>query len=107
MNAAERAVEAEVGPKKRRAYDPNSLDPIDAEARKYDDTSEGIDWDEIIATTQDDEEAERFAFDSDVYATDEEVSAALDRHLSAILDRVVRRVRDETAAARSLDRSRG
>jgi hypothetical protein len=30
--------------RERPAYDPNNLSPADEEARKYDDTSEGIDW---------------------------------------------------------------
>ncbi|MGH8258973.1 MAG: hypothetical protein ACREUG_04715 [Steroidobacteraceae bacterium] len=59
MSSAENAVQTDTAPRKHPAYDPDNLDPIDAEARKHDDTSEGIDWDEIIATTQDDEEALR------------------------------------------------
>src|SRR5262245_27647474 len=39
------------------------LERLDAEARLLDDTSDGIDWDELTATTQPDFEAGRFAFD--------------------------------------------
>ena len=76
---------------RRPAYDPDNLDPIDAEARKYDDTSDGIDWDEIIASTQDDFEAGRYAFSSADYATDEEAMAALDEWINAIFVRVLNR----------------
>lgn len=89
MSAAEKQVHVESLPVKRPAYDPNNLDPIDEEARKYDDNSEGIDWDEIIATTQDDFLAGRFAFDSRDYATDEEAMAALTRWVDAIFEGVV------------------
>jgi hypothetical protein len=73
------------------AYDPNNLHPADAEARKYDDTSEGIDWDEIIASTQDDFLAGRFAYNSADYATKEEADAALRAWLDGILKRVMER----------------
>jgi hypothetical protein len=73
---------------RRPAYDPNNLSAEDAEARKYDDTSDGIDWDEIIATTQDDFEAGRFAYNSADYATHEEADAALEAWLDGILQRV-------------------
>ena len=75
----------------KRAYDPNNLAPEDAEARKYDDTSEGIDWDEIIATTQDDFLAGRFAYNSADYATEEEADAALQAWALGILKRVMAR----------------
>jgi hypothetical protein len=42
------------------AYNPQHLHPMDEEDRKDDDTSEDIDWDEIIATTQDDWENGRY-----------------------------------------------
>ena len=82
---------------KRPAYDPNNLGPEDEEARKYDDNSEGIDWDEIIATTQDDFLAGRFAYNSADYATQTEADAALDAWFARILERVERRA--ETRAA--------
>jgi hypothetical protein len=82
-----------VTPEPRRpAYDPNNLSPEDEEARKYDDTSEGIDWDDIIATTQDDFEAGRFAYNSADYPTEEEAEAALDAWLDGILQRVEQRL---------------
>ena len=74
------------------AYDPNNLSPEDEEARQYDDTSEGIDWDEIIATTQDDFEAGRFSYNSAVYATQEEADAALRTWFDAIVAKVEREV---------------
>jgi hypothetical protein len=76
---------------KRRAYDPNNLHPADAEARKYDDTSEGIDWDEILATTQDDFLAGRFSYNSADYATQAEADAALTAWLDAIVEKVERK----------------
>jgi hypothetical protein len=76
--------------RKRPAYDPNNLSPADEEARKYDDTSEGIDWDEIIATTQDDFEAGRFSYNSADYATQAEADAALRAWLHAIVEKVER-----------------
>ena len=76
---------------KRPAYDPNNLSPADEEARKYDDTSEGIDWDEILATTQDDFLAGRFAYNSADYATQAEADAALRAWLHAIVERVERK----------------
>jgi hypothetical protein len=77
--------------RKRPAYDPNNLSPGDEEARKYDDTSEGIDWDEIIATTQDDFLAGRFAYNSADYATQAEADAALRAWIHAIAEKVERR----------------
>jgi catalase len=76
--------------RKKPAYDPNNLSPEDEEARKYDDTSDGIDWDEIIASTQDDFEAGRYSFNSADYATQEEAFAAMDELLNSILQEVLR-----------------
>jgi hypothetical protein len=76
---------------RRPAYDPNNLSPADEEARKYDDTSEGIDWDEIIATTQDDFLAGRFSYNSADYATQAEADAALTAWLDAIVEKVERK----------------
>ena len=61
----------------RAACDPEYRKQLDDEDRKYDDTSDGIDWDEIIATTQDDFEAGIFAFDTRDYPTKEAGTAAL------------------------------
>src|SRR5262249_22964162 len=88
---------------KRPAYDPNNLSPEDAEARKYDDTSEGIDWDEIIATTQDDFLAGRFSYNSADYATQAEADAALDAWFKAIVEEVEREI--ASASARDATRS--
>lgn len=90
MSAVEKPIEIEAVPTKRPAYDPNNLDPIDEEARKHDDTSDGIDWDEIIATTQDDFLARRFAFNSADYPTHEEAMAAMRRWLESIAEEVER-----------------
>src|SRR5882757_9630447 len=75
---------------KRPAYDPNNLSPADEEARKYDDTSAAIDWDEILATTQDAFEAGRFSYNSADYATQAEADAALTAWLDAIFEEVER-----------------
>src|SRR3979490_2699892 len=75
---------------KRPAYDPNNLSPADEEARKYDDTSEGIDWDEIIATTQDDYLAGRFSYNSEDYPTEEAAMLGLEQWLDSILEEVLR-----------------
>jgi hypothetical protein len=88
--------------RKRPAYDPNNLSPEDEEARKLDDTSDGIDWDEIIATTQEDFEAGRFWYNSADYATEAEADAAL----HALLDSVVQEVQREAVAVPALDAPR-
>jgi hypothetical protein len=80
---------------KRPAYDPNNLGPEDEEARKYDDTSEGIDWDDIIATTQDDFLAGRFCYNSADYATHEEAMAALKAWIHGIVEDVDRELASE------------
>jgi hypothetical protein len=77
------------------SYDPCHPDNI--EARRYD-PDDGIDWEEIILTTQEDVEARRYAFNSEDYATHEEAMAALDAWLDAIVQRVVER---EAAASLS------
>jgi hypothetical protein len=74
--------------RKSGSYDPCHPDNI--EARRYD-PDDGIDWEEIILTTQEDEEAGRYAFNSEDYATHEEAMAALDAWLDAIVQRVVER----------------
>lgn len=82
---------------KPTTYDPNSLSPVDVEDRELDDLSEGIDWDDIIATTQPDWEAGRFAFDSADYPTDEAACAAL----YALFRSIEEKVYEEVAAAES------
>lgn len=91
MSAVENGAAVELSRVKRPAYDPDNLDPIDEEARKYDDTSDGIDWDEIIAATQDDFEAGRYAFSSADYATHEEAMVALKEWIHAIFVSVLNR----------------
>jgi hypothetical protein len=90
MSAAENEILGFEAPVKRRAYDPDNLHPLDEEARKYDDNSEGIDWDEIIATTEDDFQAGRFAFNSEDYPTHEEAMKAFKRWTRGILEEVRR-----------------
>jgi hypothetical protein len=87
---------------KSRAYDPNNLHPLDREARKYDDTSYGIDWDEILATTEDDELAGRYAFSSAGYPDDDSAMTALKQWMDSIVEKVLRR---EAAAASRADAS--
>jgi hypothetical protein len=48
------------------------------------------DWDEILATTEDDFEAGRFAFNSEDYPTHEEAMKALDQWMQNIFDEVQR-----------------
>jgi hypothetical protein len=92
--------EPPIGPEpKCTAYDPNNLSPEDEEARTHDDTSLGIDWDEIIATTQDDFEAGRFSYNSANYATQAEADAAL----TAWLDTIVEQVKHGTGSLPSCD----
>jgi hypothetical protein len=52
---------------KSAALDQAARDALDEEDRAFDDHSDGIDWDEITATTQPDWEAGRFSFDSADY----------------------------------------
>jgi len=84
MRAAKNGSDVELDQVKQPAYDADNLDPIDGEAGDFEDTSEGIDWDEIIATTQDDFEAGRSAFSSADYATDEEAMTALKELIHAL-----------------------
>ena len=90
MSGSDEGMQFGGAPGRCPAYDPNNLDPLDEEARKYDDTSEGIDWDEIIASTQDDVEAGRFAFDSSHYASDEVAMDAFWKFLVSIAEEVDR-----------------
>ena len=100
MSAVESQALEAPAPVKRRAYDPNNLHPLDEEARKYDDTSEGIDWDDILATTEDDFQAGRFAFNSADYPTHEEAMKAFDQWTRGILEEVIRE-RDAKRAGES------
>lgn len=79
----------------KRAYDRNNLHPLDEEARKYDDTSEGLDWDEILETTEDDCRAGRLAYCSADYPDEKTAMKALEQWMDSILERVLSR---ETAS---------
>ena len=73
MNAKSKHVtlQQESTPQKRPAYDPNNLDPQDEEDRKQD-PDDGIDYDEIIASTQDDFLSGNYkVFNSEDYPTRE------------------------------------
>ena len=85
----------------RPAYDPNNLSPENEEDRKLNDASDGIDYDEIYASTQEDFEAGRFAYNSADYATQEEADTALLSLLRSIAEEVKR----EHASAPSSDAS--
>lgn len=62
---------------------------MDEEDRKYDDTSEGIDWDEIIESTQADFEAGNYAFNSAKYPSHEAAMKALDQLLHSLLQEAI------------------
>ena len=79
------------------SYDP--MHPDNVEARKYDDNSSGIDWEEIILTTQEDYEAGRYSFNSQDYATDAEAMAAM----RALIHSIGEEVEREAASIRPLD----
>jgi hypothetical protein len=87
----------------RPVYDRKNMHPMDVEDRKRDNTSEGIDWDEIIATTQDDFLAGRFAFNSDDYPTMEAAMVAMKAMTGLILKEVLDGIAAESSlyAARS------
>ena len=63
---------------------------MDAEDRLLDDTSDGIDYQEIHRATQPDCEAGRYAFDSSNYPTEEAKEAAHSAFLQSVLDEVLR-----------------
>ena len=72
---------------------PNSaaqLNRIDADAVLTDDSSDGIDWDDITATTQPDFEAGRFAFDTGDYPTEEVAIAAMEEFMDKMLEEALR-----------------
>ena len=66
----------------------NGPHPHDSSDCEIDDDLDGIDWDEIIETTQADFLAGRFAFNSADYPTDEAAMAALDRWLDDAFQKV-------------------
>jgi hypothetical protein len=86
---------------KRPAYDPKNLHPDDEEARKYDTKVDGIDWDEIIASTQDDHLAGIDAFNSYDYPDDETAMRALEQFVESIYEEVMREKESPTSAADS------
>ena len=61
------------------------------------DHEDDIDWDNIIATTEDDFQAGRYAFNSADYATHEEAMKAMDNFLDSIVEEVKRRVAADSA----------
>jgi hypothetical protein len=79
------------------SYDP--MHPNNVEARRYDHQVEGIDWEEIILTTQEDYEAGRYSFNSADYATHEEAMVAM----RALIHSIGERVRREAASNTPLD----
>lgn len=64
-----------------------------------DDDPDGIDWEEIVRTTQDDYEAGRYSFNSEDYATHEEAMAAM----RALVHSIALEVEREAASDSPLD----
>ena len=79
-------------PNPEHAYDEDDdFDPLDdADLEDDDEEWEESEWDEIIATTEPDFQAGRFAYNSADYATDEEAKVALWKWLWGIYERVMR-----------------
>jgi hypothetical protein len=77
MDTLAREPSIDVQRPERRAYDPHNLHPDDAEDRRHDDTTLDIDWDDIIASTQDDVLAGRYCFSTADYPTHEAGMKAL------------------------------
>ena len=87
MNAKSDQVVLQQGPvcPRKPAYDPNNLHPLDAEDRKND-PDDGIDYDEIIASTQDDYLAGNYKeFKADDYPTREAMMDAWEAYLDEYL----------------------
>lgn len=61
------------------------------------DHEDDIDWENIIATTEDDYKAGRYAFNSADYATDEEAMKAMSDLIDAIAERALKRVAADTS----------
>ena len=70
--------------------------------RAFDDYSDGIDWDEIAATTQPDVEAGRYAFRSTDYPTQEAAETAL----WELIQSIGRKARERQAAGTRVDAPR-
>jgi len=81
----------------RLAHDPDYRRMLDDADRKYDDTSEGIDWDEIIATTEAEREAGTYAFCTSDYPTQEEGQAALKDWIHQLCEKVRREATSTSA----------
>jgi hypothetical protein len=79
------------------SYDPCAPDNI--VARRHDNESDGLEWEEIILTTQEDSEAGRYSFNSEDDATDEETIAAI----GAWIHRLAEETWCEAASVSSLD----
>jgi hypothetical protein len=82
-------------PQKRKTYDPDDPDIWEAIIDHEDD----IDWDDIIATTEADDRAGRFAFNSDDYPTWEEAMKAMHALIDQICDEAINRVRSDSTGA--------
>lgn len=86
---------------------PDTLEDVARETpnvrvRAFDDYSDGIDWDEITATTQPDWEAGRYAFRSADYPTQEAAEAAL----WELIQSIGRKARERQAAGTGIDAPR-
>jgi hypothetical protein len=79
------------------SYDPCAPDNI--VARRHDNESDGLEWEEIILTTQEDSEAGRYSFNSEGHATDVETIAAI----GAWIHRLAEETWREAASVSSLD----
>jgi hypothetical protein len=64
----------------QRAYELNDCDEC-----------EDFDWNEIVASLEDDDDADECAFDTADYATDEEAMAALEALMHSIYEEVMKR----------------
>jgi hypothetical protein len=82
------------------SYDP--CHPYNMVGRRQDDESDGLEWEEIILTTQEDFEAGRYSFNSQDYATDEEVKVAF----RAWIHRLAEEAENEANSTSSLDAPR-
>lgn len=61
------------------------------------DHEDDIDWDNIIATTEDDFKAGRYAFNSADYATHEEAMEAMRALIHSIAEKAIKRVRSDSS----------
>lgn len=76
---------------------PNVADRLEAlQGGRTSDDGDDFDWDDIIATTEADDRAGRFAFNSDDYPTGEEAMKAMHSLIDKICDEAMNRVRSPT-----------